>query len=275
MRKISLWLAVALVAVVLASVLTGCRTPNAASVPSDQKTPIVVTPESKEVLMRGLDLRERVFASALESNTENGSVLFVDHEGFLFGQDGNPFLHPVTKEPLRVHTQIIAKLNSLQGLTSMAGASKIDYEIGGRSYLTDLPDGLKHMDTCPVPLRLRVEGLDAAGMTSHVAAAREAAAKERTAIYTGMSQLAAARGAAFAIRAEAIAGGLVKVTTAAGEIVGKVIAAKPLTVAGIAGRVVEAVIQGADGRQTTVVAQGDDATCIGDGCSVPVEWLSE
>lgn len=276
MRRMSLWLAVALVAVVVASVLTGCRTANpAAGVPSDQKTPVVVNADSRAVLMQGLSVDAQVLATALESTPDSGSVVYIDHNGYIFDPGGNVVYNPVTKEPLRCNTKIVTKLNSLSGIAGLAGASKLDYEVGGRSYLENLPDGLKHMDTCPVPLRLRVEGLASAGMTSHLAAAREAAAKERTAIYAGMSQLAAARGAAFAIRAEAIAGGMVKVTTAAGELVGKVIAAKPLTAAGIAGRVVEAVIQGADGKQTTVVAQGDDATCIGDGCSVPVEWLSE
>lgn len=276
LKQCSLWLAVALVAVIVVSVLTGCRTANpAAGVPSDQKTPVVVNADSRAVLMQGLSVDAQVLATALESSPESGSVIYLDHHGYVYDAGGSVVYHPVSKEPLRCSTKIVAKLNSLQGLEALAGAEEIDYEIGGRSYLTDIPDGLKHIDSTPVPLRLRVKGLASAGMASHVAAAREAAAKERQAIYTGMSQLAAARGAAFAVRAEAIAGGLVKVTTAAGELAGKVIAAKPLTAAGIAGRVVEAVIQGADGKQTTVVAQGDDATCIGDGCSVPVEWLNE
>ena len=274
--KRSIWIAVALVAVIVASVLTGCRTANpAAGVPSDQKTPVVVNDDSRAVLMQGLSVDAQVLATALESTPESGSVIYIDYNGYIFDPSGNVVFHPETKQPLKCNTKVVTKLNSLQAITNIAGAEDLDYEVGGRSYLNDLPDHLKHMDGCPVPLRLRVKGLQAAGTTSHVAAAREAAAKERTAIYAGMAQLATARGAAFAIRAEAVAGGLVKVTTAAGELVGKVIAAKPLTAVGIAGRVVEAVIQGADGRQTTVVAQGEDATCIGDGCSVPVEWLSE
>lgn len=275
LKRSAVWLAVALACVVLTAILTGCRTPNAASVPSDQRTPLVLNADSRAVLIKGLSVDAQVLATALESSPESGSVIYLDHHGYVYDAGGNVVYHPVSKEPLRCSTKIVAKLNSLQGLEALAGAEEIDYEIGGRSYLTDLPDGLKHIDSTPVPLRLRVKGLASAGMASHVAAAREAAAKERQAIYTGMSQLAAARGAAFAVRAEAIAGGLVKVTTAAGELVGRVIAAKPLTAAGIAGRVVEAVIQSADGKQTSVVAQGDDATCIGDGCSVPVEWLSE
>lgn len=276
LKQSAVWLAVALACVVLTSILTGCRTANpAAGVPSDQKTPVVVNADSRAVLMQGLSVDAQVLATALESSPESGSVIYLDHHGYVYDSGGNVVYHPVSKEPLRCSTKIVAKLNSLQGIEALAGAEEIDYEIGGRSYLPDLPDHLKHLDTTPVPLRLRVKGLASAGMTSHVAAAREAAAKERAAIYEGMAKLATARGAAFAIRAEAVAGGLVKVTTAAGELVGRVIAAKPLTAAGIAGRVIEAVIQGADGKQQTVVAQGDDATCIGDGCSVPVEWLSE
>lgn len=271
MRTESVCSVVALIALVVAVLLsgTGCVRTRPADVPSDQKTPVVVNADSREVLMEGLSVDAQVLATALESSPESGSVIYLDHHGYLYDAQGAVVYHPKTGDPLRCSTKIVAKLNSLQGLESMAGAEEIDYEIGGRSYLPDLPDTLKHIDTTPVPLRLRVKGLASAGMASHVAEIREGAAKERSAIYAGMAALASARGAAFAVKAEAVAGGLVKLTTAAGELVGKVISTQALGPVGAATEVIEAVIQLADGLKKTVVAEGDAAQCIGDNCSEP------
>ena len=181
--------------------LAGCRL-LPASVPSDQKgAPMVITQQQVELLGKGVDKDVQVLASALENNTDGGSVIYVDHNGYIYDAAGSVVYDKNDPpQPLRVRTKIIAKLNSLQNFANVTGVRKVKYEVGGRSYLVGLPDGLKHMDTCPVPLLLEIEGADAVGVKSPLAEQRVAAGQEREAIYAGLSKYAEARGAAFATR---------------------------------------------------------------------------
>lgn len=242
---------------------SGCtRLGIGSAVPSDQKTPVIVTPETVKVLGKAIDADVQVLASALEQNTDSGSVIYVDHNGYVYDAAGNIVYGP-DGQPLRVRTKIIAKLNSLQNLQDLTGVAKLEYEVGGRCYLDQLPDGLKHMDNCPVPLMLRIEGIDKVAIDSPLAEQREASAKEREAILAGLSDYARARGDAFATRVTALADGTVKVVTATGkEIIGRVLGLTPLE-AGIEGasNVIQAAVQTRDGTET-VVAEGDAAETL-------------
>lgn len=256
------WFAAVLLVLLFLWLLPGCARFGAAGVPSDQKTPLVLNADTMKVLLNATDKDSQILASALEATPESGSVIYVDQQGYVYGPDGRIVPDPKTGEALRMRTKIVAKLNSLQSFKELAGVAEVDYEIGGRSYLTDLPDNLKHLDQCPVPLRLRIKGLQTASIDSKVAANREAAGKEREAIFAGMSALATSRGAAYAVRVKAIADGVQVVTAAGAEIVGKVLTARAVPSTSLAAgitKAVESVIRQTDGTLTPLVAEGDNA----------------
>ncbi len=218
---------------------------------------MVLNDDTRAVLLSGIKSDVQVFASALESIQDSGTVIFIDHNGYVYDPEGR-IVFGVDGQPLRVQTKIIAKLNSLQNLKDVTGIGKLEYEVGGRPYLRDLPDGLKHIDQCPVAIRLTVESIEALQATSHVPAIREAAAKERAAVFEGLAALASAEGAAFATRVEAVSEGIVKVTTAAGkEIIGRVLGTYPLEL-GIEGAAtaIGAAIQSDDGTISKIIAEG-------------------
>jgi hypothetical protein len=256
--------------------LAGCggcaRFGGAASVPSDQKTALVLNQETARVLMNSTDKDSQILASALESSPESGSVLSVDHKGYLFGPDGKIQTDPKTGNALQVSTKMVMKLNSLAGFKELAGVAEVDYEVGGRSYLADLPAELKHMDTCPVPLRLRIKGLNNAALSSNVAANRTAAAAERDAIIRAMAELSKAKGAAFAVKVDAIANGVRVITLAGAEVVGTVLktALLPTSSADVAAGVanaITAVIRTPDDKLVDVTAEGANATVLQDASS--------
>lgn len=242
----------------------GCKsTPSTASIPSNQMTPVVYNQQTRDVLLGMGELDAQVLASALEQNTENGSCIYVDHAGFVYNPDGSVFLDPDGK-PLRVRTRVIAKLNSLKSFENLTGVKSVEYEVGGYCYLKDLPEGLKGKDLAPCALRLKIDGIDSASIGDTTAANREAAAKEREAIFKGMSELATAKGAAFATRVEAIEGAAVSILTAAGkEIVGRCLGTAPIEAA-IAGatKIVEAKIDQGNGTVSTVLAEGEQADAL-------------
>lgn len=241
----------------------GCQRLKPAAVPSDQKTPVVWNDNTRDVLLGMGQMDAQVLASALESNTESGSVIYIDHSGWVYNPDGTLFLDK-NGNPVRVRTKVIAKLNSLKELANMQGVGKVRYKVGGFGYVCDLPEGLKGKDLCPVALDLEIDGLQAMGAVDTTAANREAAGKERQAIFDGMSKLAAAEGAAFATKVTALADGTVKVATAAGkEIVGRVLGTYYLeeVIAG-AGKVVGARIGQKDGTEARVVAEGDAGAAL-------------
>jgi len=72
---------------------------------------------------------------------------------------------------------------------------------------------------------------------------------------------------AFATQVKAVADGVVQVTTATGVIVGQVMSAKAVTIAGVAEKAVEAVIRRTTGSTETVVAAGAEAEALCDGCA--------
>jgi hypothetical protein len=104
-----------------------------------------------------------------------------------------------------------------------------------------------------------------------------AVAAEKTAIVSGMAQLATARGAAYAVKCEALSNGLAKFVTAAGEVTGtilsKTIVPTPveLAAAGVT-KLVQAIVKKADGS-TQAVLTADTATSTAatecEGCSEP------
>lgn len=249
---------------VLAFSMCACKSILPASVPSDQKTPVVVNTISRDVLIEAIKYDNPVLASALESNTEGGSVLYVDHWGFIFTPDGN-VVFGKDGEPLRLHTRVIAKLHSLADFQQLEGVAEVEYVIGGFQ-AEPLPDNMRHLvpSLCPVALQLRLKGLNAATVASQVPASREAAAKERAAILNGLAALAEARGAAFATKVEAMADGIVKVVTATGkEIIGRVTGTHLIDAAvDGAGTVIEATMKQGDGSTTKVVAEGDNAAAL-------------
>lgn len=259
---------IAITALLLVLLLPGCtRFKTPAAVPSDQKGAMVLTPETMKVLLAGVNNDAQVLASALESSPESGSVLYQDHYSYAHAPDGSIQTDPKTGEALKTRTKMVAKLNSMQSFTQLQGVAEVDYEIGGRSWFEDVPDNLKAMDASPVVLRLRIKGLNEAKVANNVPAIREAAGKERAAIFAGMSALATAKGAAFAVRVEAIANGVKAVTSAGAEIIGQVIKTTVLPVpadmvtAGVK-RAVSAVLRTPDNTLVDVVADGDNATAL-------------
>ena len=77
--------------------LAGCNTFSPAEVPHDQRTAVVITPESVEVLKSAIDADTQVLASSLEQIQDEGSVIFVDHSGIVYNPDGSSQptgLHP-------------------------------------------------------------------------------------------------------------------------------------------------------------------------------------
>ena len=247
---------------------TGCsRFKTPAAIPSDQKGAIVLTPETMKVLLAGVNNDAQVLASALESSPESGSVLYQDHYSYAHAPDGSIQTDPKTGEALKTRTKMVAKLNSMQSFTQLQGVAEVDYEIGGRSWFENVPDNLKAMDASPVVLRLRIKGLNDARVTNNVPAMREAAGKERDAIFRGMSALATAKGAAFAVRVESIANGVKAVTAAGAEIIGQVIKTTVLPVpadlltAGVS-KAVSAVLRTPANELVDVVADGDNAATL-------------
>lgn len=259
------WLGLLVVVAALCMLAAGCKSFNAASVPSNQQTPIVLTPDTAKVLMNATDKHELALASALESNTENGSVIYADRNGYLLGPDGRPVMDK-DGNPLKVSARVVAKLNSLQNFQNITGLKRATYTVGGYDHIKDMPDGLKNMlsDLTPCLLRLDVEGMDGTSVKSPTAELRAAAGEERKAILEAMAKLAESRGAAHAMKVEAWTNGLTKITVAAGrEIVGRVLGTYYVesTVAGI-GAVTEAVIQTKSGKNETVIATGAEAVAL-------------
>lgn len=246
--------------------LTGCKTFfNPAGTPSDQKTPIVLTPETAQVLMNATNKGEIALASALESNTENGSVIYADRNGYLLTPEGLPFIDK-NGMPLKVSSKVVAKLNSLQNFKDLQGVKEAEYIVGGYEHLQYLPDGLKNMmsDASPCLLKLRIVGIDAAAINSPVPDARKAAAVEREAIIKALAVLAEKRGIAYATKVDALANGLTKITVGVGEaIIGRVLGTYAVEAAAASlSRVTEAVIQTPSGATARVLAAGEDAAAL-------------
>ena len=239
--------------------MCGCKTLIPASQTSDQKTPIVLTQASKDVLVKAIDGDAQILASALESIQDQGSVIYIDHTGALVDDTGNPYILE-NGEPIILRTKIVAKLNSLGALGGLKG--DVEYVVGG-SDIGSRPERLRHMQSCPVALRLTVKNADAV-VDSKLPEVVDARGRERAAIMNGLSGLAKARGSVAVAQIQAVGDGLSKLVTVAGkEILGRV---GPMAVVeqGIAGaKVLSGVFAPADGGapQPFVYAQetpGDD-----------------
>lgn len=256
-----IWIAVLIAGL---AVLTGCKTATSpAEIPSNQMTPVVWNENTRDVLMNATDKDIQVLASALESQTESGSVIYVDHQGWVYNPDGTLFLDK-KGNPIKVRTRVIAKLNSLKELAGMESVQSFKYRVGGFDYVKDLPETIKNKDLCPEALHIEVEGIGVLNAVDTTAQNREAAAKEREAIFAGLAQVASARGAAVAIKVQAMADGAVKIITAIGqEIVGRIVGTTVLetSVSG-ASRVLEVALQKSDGTQTKVITEGKDSDVI-------------
>jgi len=211
-------LCVALVVGMVLALAFGCRStrPDPAAIPSDQMTPVVWNDATRGVLERALDKDSAVLASVLEAQAPEGSVIYINHLGYVYDPAGNVVFDPKSGEPLRIKTTIVAKLNSLKELASLDGVESVDYTVGGRGYLKDLPDGLKHMDTCPTALELHVKGIGKASASSNLAEVVAARAGERERILAGLSALTRERYVGKGKVIEAVAGGLTQVIDMAG-----------------------------------------------------------
>lgn len=256
---------VALLMVVLLWVLPGCaRFKTPAAIPSNQMTPVVWNADTAAVLKRGLDTGGKVLASSLEQNTESGSVIYVNHQGWVYNPDGTVFLDKEGK-PIRVSTEIVAKLNSLKELATMEGVQDVEYRVGGFHYASDLPEKLQGKDLCPEALYLKITGIGKLAAVDPTAANRKAAGEERTAIFAGLSDLATAEGAAFAVRVQALSKGFAEVTTAAGSFVGQVIKTYAVPIPtdlvkeGVT-KLVKAVVRDKDTGDLTDILAADTAT---------------
>jgi hypothetical protein len=248
----------------------GCsRLRQPAAVPSDQKTALVWNADTRDVLMNASDKDIQVLASALESNAETGSVIYIDHQGWVYNPDGTLFVDQLGK-PIKTRTRVIAKLNSMKELAQMEGVEEVEYSVGGYEYGKDLPVALQGKDLCPQALRLRIKGIGKLAAVDPTAANRQAAGAERALILKGLSDLATANGAAFAVKVKAVADGVQIVTAAGADIVGKVLTAAVLPTSGVpadllkAGvtKVVKAVIRQPNDQLADVVADGANADAL-------------
>lgn len=242
--------------------VSGCRMFSPAEVPSDQKNTASYDKNTVDLLKSLGENDIKVIASALENVQDQGSVIFIDFKGWVHNPDGTVFIHPTTGLPLQISAKMIAKLNSLQALANLQGVKNLRWRVGGTP-IEELPEQQKVVGIVPTLMDFNVGEIGVAGAVSIVPDARRAAAEERAAIYEGMAKLAAARGAAFATKVEALANGTVNVTTAVGEhILGRVLGTKPLedTISG-AKDVIVASIQTDDGIEN-VVAEGEGASVL-------------
>jgi len=265
-RKMA-WI-VGMLVVLLALAGAGCRKLQPASIPSDQRTAVVWNEETRDLLMNATDKDSQVLASALESNTESGSVIYVDHQGWVYNPDGTVFVDKDGK-PIRVRTKIVAKLNSAKLLADTAGVKTLRYRVGGFGYVKDLPEALKGKDLVPEALVLEVDGIDAMRNRDNAPDMRTAAGEERTAIFNGMSTLAQAQGAAFAVRVKAVADGVSAVLSTGAEVAGKVLKATAVPEASLGAelvkagaKAVQAVIRTDDNKLVDVVACGEAGACL-------------
>jgi len=255
-----------LACVAVFAALAGCKSTQPAAIPSNQMTPVVWNADTAAVLTTGLQTGGKVLASCLEQNAESGIVIYVSYDGWVYNPDGTLFLDQAGR-PIKLKYEVVAKLNSLKELAEMQGVDSVDYIVGGFGYLKDLEGDQKGKDLRPEALRLHLKGAAVVKAVDSTAANREAAGKEREAIYAGLSKYAEARGVAFATQVKAVADGVVQVTTATGVIVGQVMSAKAVTIAGVAEKAVEAVIRRTTGSTETVVAAGAEAEALCDGCA--------
>lgn len=259
-----------LVVVAMCVAGTGCRKIEPAAIPSDQRTAVVWNEETRDLLMGAVDKDAQVLASALESNTESGSVIYVDHQGWVYNPDGTLFVDKDGK-PIRVRTKIVAKLNSAKLLADTAGVKTLKYRVGGFGYVKDLPEALKGKDLVPEALVLEVENIDVMKNRDNAPELRTAAGAERTAIFNGMSTLAQARGAAFAVRVKAVADGVSVVLSTGAELAGKVLKATAVPEASLGAelvkagaKAVQAVIRTDDNKLVDVVACGEAGDALTD-----------
>lgn len=249
-----------LVAIVVT--MAGCAKFRGASlVPSDQKSAaLVLTPESAGVLIQAIQKNVKTLASSLESVPENGSGFYQKTDSYIIGPDGKP-LTDKDGNPLKITTEQVTKVNNLQNFKGIDNLTEAEYTLGGYDYVQDLPENLKQMVSGmpSVLLKLKIKGAGAVAVQGTTPANREAAAKERAAIFTGMSELAKAEGAAYAIKVEAITNGVATISTSAGNLVGTILKAQAMTTpVGLAtegvSKVVSAIVRTKDDKLVDVVA---------------------
>lgn len=108
----------------------------------------------------------------------------------------------------------------------------------------------------------------------------DAVAKEKATIITGMAELAAARGAAYAVKCEALSAGAARFITAIGDVTGKVLShvilptPAELAAAGVT-KIVQAVIRKDDGGTQEVVLADtptSQAATVCEGCELPANF---
>lgn len=249
----------------------GCNTFSPAEVPHDQRTAVVVTPESVEVLKQAIDADAQVLASSLEQMQDEGSVMYLSHDGIVYNPDGTPFVLE-NGQIVRIKTKFIAKLNSLASVKSMEGVDKLKWVVGGYDYLDMMPEGIMNRDLVPEVMRLEVERADSATADRDAAEIVAAYAAEKGAIFQGIVERTRARGDVFAVGVEAIGNQLVRITTAVGkQIVGRITGtyAVDMAVEGVSdllgftletdgGEVIKAVTEGAA-----------NVSCVNGNCDVP------
>lgn len=250
-----LWMMVVFVALLVA---VGCNslrpTPNLSAVPDAALvTPVVLNDATMGVLQTALDKDSPILASALSAAKDGASCIYIDHQGFVYDPAGNVVMDG-KGNPLRLRTQIMAQLASLQALKEMGGASKLKYTVGGRGYLRDLPDHLKHVDQCPVALEIEVDGLSGVRTESPTPAIIAARTAEREAIFAGLAAEIRERYIGRGRVIEAVSNGLTQVIATTGEkIIGEL---KGFTLVGAAGEAAKVLIKpnGGDAVQSVSVA---------------------
>jgi len=206
---------------------------TSATVPSDQRTPIVLTQESVDVLTHQGVTEAKILAEALSAVQDQGSVIYVNHEGYVWGPDAKP-IFDAAGQPLKMRTQIVAKLNSMHALQNMQGVEQLEYLVGGVPHLTGVRADMQNvaLSTAPVPLYLSVRGVNAASVDSRLPEVIQARAAERDAILRHLPAIVREQYVGQGKVIQATADGLVTVLTATGQAVtGVLLAANPTSAA--------------------------------------------
>jgi hypothetical protein len=199
-----------------------------------QVTPLVVNRETVDVLTNQGVVDARVLASALESVQDQGSVIYVDHQGIVRAPDGSIFVDPEGRT-VRLRTVTIAKLNSMHALKDVTGVQKMRWIVGGRGYLSDLPPNQQYDTGAPEALRLEVDNVATVAAVSPMPDIIRARVEERTAILAGLSDVLRETYVGENRRVELLADGLVRVVTATGQTIEGVLVAASPAGAGVAG----------------------------------------
>lgn len=223
------WTMLALLGLIFgAGCATGGFDPSTVARGSGEKTPIVVNRDTEETLTDRGVVDARILAEALSAVQDQGSVIYVDHDGVVRSPDGTVFVDKDGRT-LRVRTVTIAKLNSLQALQGIEGVGKLTYVVGGRGYLPDLPETQQFDTGGPEALRLEIENVDRAAAASPLPDIVAARTEERRAILEGLPAVVKEQWIGKNARLQLLGDGLARVITNAGKAVeGVLLGASPI-----------------------------------------------